>query len=397
MPYTIRQNETGEFCIYKQDDDGNPSGDSFGCHSSEGAANEQIAALYASEQKDDGTPENEDTQPTEPIEKTVHPLARMIRSLFNRETRVPEFAIFKGINGTDYWAARYTNSFEDRQREIIRDKALGDYVDRVNAGFVPMPELWLMHIKGSRHGEAVWLGHIGRFVVAVGTFDDTPAGQHAKAYYRKQAGRITLSHGFLTPAWATKAEPDGITTYEVVNTFEITTLPPGAAVAANPYTSFEEVQKMAVSQKQIELLTEVLGEEAAARIISETEQQSKALEELGVRYKDFVDVSAEEPKTATGADLAPVFVELLKAQNDQAALHMAVAKRQDMLDTARQSAEVQLAALEARVKALEAELALQPRASQADTTVTVNPELEAVLKAKQAEEPEAFNPFPAVR
>lgn len=156
---------------------------------------------------------------------------------------------------------------------------------------------------------------------------------------------------------------------------------------------------MAVSQKQIELLTEVLGEEAAARIISETEQQSKALEELGVRYKEFVDVSGEPPAAPTdaSAELAPVFVELLKAQNDQAALHTAVARRQDMLDVARQSAEAQLATLEARVKALEAELALQPRASQADTTVTVNPELEAVLKAKQAEEPEAFNPFPAVR
>ena len=50
MPYTIIERD-GEYCIYKKNADGQPFGESFGCHDSPAGAQGQIAAMYASENK----------------------------------------------------------------------------------------------------------------------------------------------------------------------------------------------------------------------------------------------------------------------------------------------------------------------------------------------------------
>jgi len=48
-PYAVFEQD-GEFCVYKIDESGERVGDSLGCHDSETDANDQVAALYASEQ-----------------------------------------------------------------------------------------------------------------------------------------------------------------------------------------------------------------------------------------------------------------------------------------------------------------------------------------------------------
>lgn len=55
--------EGGEYCIYKVDEDGSRVGDSLGCHSTRGEANDQLAALYASEEAEkEEKPEPEVTE-----------------------------------------------------------------------------------------------------------------------------------------------------------------------------------------------------------------------------------------------------------------------------------------------------------------------------------------------
>ena len=52
MPYLIRkrtENGKAQFCVYKHDGDGKPTGDAHGCHSTRKAATEQMRALYAAE------------------------------------------------------------------------------------------------------------------------------------------------------------------------------------------------------------------------------------------------------------------------------------------------------------------------------------------------------------
>jgi len=63
----------------------------------------------------------------------------------------PAFTVQKDLNGKWRWVATYTNNFQDRDGEIISEKALDGYLERVSLGLVPMPELWVGHVKGTRH------------------------------------------------------------------------------------------------------------------------------------------------------------------------------------------------------------------------------------------------------
>ncbi len=48
MPYIVRKN--GEkWCVYREGENGESTGDTFGCHDSEEQAEAQLRALYASE------------------------------------------------------------------------------------------------------------------------------------------------------------------------------------------------------------------------------------------------------------------------------------------------------------------------------------------------------------
>lgn len=51
MPYMIDKNTSGEFCVFKQDADGNPTGDTLGCHETQDGAKQQLSALYAAESR----------------------------------------------------------------------------------------------------------------------------------------------------------------------------------------------------------------------------------------------------------------------------------------------------------------------------------------------------------
>lgn len=53
MPYTVKKNEKGEFCVYKKDEDGEATGESKGCHESMKKASAQIGAIESSEKDSD--------------------------------------------------------------------------------------------------------------------------------------------------------------------------------------------------------------------------------------------------------------------------------------------------------------------------------------------------------
>lgn len=51
MPYTIAKNDDGEFCVYRADDDGQPQGETLGCHDTKEKAVAQIGAIESNEQQ----------------------------------------------------------------------------------------------------------------------------------------------------------------------------------------------------------------------------------------------------------------------------------------------------------------------------------------------------------
>lgn len=331
--------------------------------------------------------------------------------LFNRiweriQTRLtPEkeqqaFTVFKTADGKDHWIARYTNNFKDRDNEIISEKALSDYVTRVNMGVVPKPELWDWHTKGTRHGQADDVFGIGHFVYAIGHYDDTEIGKQAAAYDRKHAKEIALSHGFTAPKWSFK---DGI--YEVANTFEITKLPKGRE--SNPYTKFEEIQKMELTAERESHLRKIYDSKIVDEIKAEAEKHGKALEALEVAYKDFPAVTptvAKEQDSSTAAML----LELTKAQGEMAQLLALVAQARKTekeayeaaLTAEKQSHQKAIEGYAAEVSELRKMVNAGPRPASQDAATTVNKVEVDKLKAKapnadsKAEQYQAFLGLP---
>jgi len=208
---------------------------------------------------------------TDTVNKVLHPAP----------AEEPAFSVFKSTSGKKYWLSRHTGKFKDREEEIIANKAHDEYVERVQKGLVPMPELWTWHTKGTRQGEAFFVWKSGGFTLALGTFDDTPVAEHAFKFYEKNRGKIKLSHMFNYP---TSAKQNGV--YYAYNTVEITTLPDGAE--AFPYTSFEEILPMTLTEQQREFIKGVGGDEmlkraeaADAKAVTDT----KTLESIGVQSK----------------------------------------------------------------------------------------------------------------
>lgn len=320
-------------------------------------------------------------------------LDRIKALLFPEKDDIQAFSVFKGADGKQHWHARYTNNFEDRDKQIISEKALADYIMRLDMGIVPMPELWDWHTKGTRHGQADTVFGIGHFVHAIGHYDDTELGRKAADYDRKHSKEIRLSHGFTAPKWSYQ---NGV--YEVANTFEITKLPNGAE--ANPFTYFEEVKTMELTEVKRSHLEKVYGKELVDKLVAESEKHGKALEALGVIYKDFAEVDRPaDAKVEKEAQTEPgLLLELVKQQGELADLLIAVEKaHKTELSTVKTASETQLAdvlksnaALVEEVKELRTLVNAGPRkASEAPVTMVVNEVEKAKLQAANSE----FDPF----
>ena len=305
-----------------------------------------------------------------------------------------DFEVFKGSDGQYHWVARHTNNFEDREKEILSAKSHDGYVTRVDMGLVPKPELWSWHTDGSRQGEADVVWFDDHIVTAVGHFDETPEAETARKYYQRNAGKIELSHGFTYPKWAFK---DGV--YEVYNTFEISTLPIGAA--ANPYTTFEEITSMALSEEKRQWLESTIGKERTEKLLSDNEKVSKAVEELGAKYKDFAEVTPSAETTPEDkpkqdiANLAQMLIDILEGQAHVVEVVDGAGKAIKSLETALTSEKTERAteksALDARIAALEginqkmqAELKLTPRAASTATETKLSDADAAEIKKELA-------------
>lgn len=183
----------------------------------------------------------------------------------------------------NHWIARYSNAFKDRENEFFPVKAIDAFIERVDKGLTPLPELWLWHIPKTI-GHAKTLFRAGNFVIAAGTFTDDKFGQAAKVWLSKNKAKN--SHGFTFDVNTFKDA-----SYHDFNTFEISILPFSKGIEANAYTNIEVKDMSTISAEKRAFLEEMFGKEVATEFISETEKASKDLEEFGVEYKDTTDIN----------------------------------------------------------------------------------------------------------
>lgn len=239
------------------------------------------------------------------MERKPLTLGERFKRLFTRRKVQAPFEIIKSTDGTLLWHAIYSNNFEDLEGEILTAKGFDNYIDRLDMGLIPMPSLQAWHTPGSEHGQADIVFRVGHFVHAIGHFFDTPLAAKAISYYRKNAGKLKMSHGFYAPEWAFDGKH-----YLDFNTIEITTLPPYAA--ANPYTSFEELTAMTLNPDKQKYLEELFGKDGAAALIQTDEEYGKALEQMRIAFKEMAQTQPETP-AAAAADAEPTALKSLYA------------------------------------------------------------------------------------
>lgn len=221
------------------------------------------------------------------------------------------FSLWKDKAGDWRWFAIYSNKYRDQDNppEIISEKSQRTFVDMVEKGLFPYPELWHWHIPGTRWGIADWLEYADGFALASGTID---AGHEAEAEaLSKSATPLRVSHG-MPFVWRSRKDPSVITFHV---TKEISPLPSPAA--ANPLTGFELFtggNSMALSQEKRNYLKEVAGlpEEAIARIESGLASKAKEAQDAGLEFKEadvveevVAEVVADTPAPAPAPAVEP--------------------------------------------------------------------------------------------
>lgn len=283
-----------------------------------GKAEEELPAeeAAADPEADEDTAEVATVDVPSGIRKLVLNIGAVVeKALGRKDDLTGGFKVFKDASGADRWVAWYSNNFEDRDAEFFSEKGIDAFVERLDMGVVPMPELWTWHEPGTRYGVADWVDRIGHFAVASGTYDDTEAGRTGKAYDKAHAGEYGVSHGFLFTQKGVHYE-DGKRVFDEFNTFEITTLPK-KSYAANPLAAFAVdgdlgIEEKAMKPEKREHLVKKHGEGFVADLEAKTEKLGKEMEGLA-GYKDFVHPDEETAGTNAKAlaDADQSFAELM--------------------------------------------------------------------------------------
>jgi len=295
MPYTVVRRD-GKYCVYRYA--GNrPVGNAYGCHPTRTAAQSQITALYASEgkAKDDrldevfrryhelvnmSASELERWSETEysklasdsraPIERNLRLLRKpkaewtardftdanrtisFISRMRNAEQGKPvrqDVPYSKRDISLMNWAYNpkrkelsrrmfliTSNSYQDREGEFIKQKALEEYVRSQWSGapgkseFIGDNVLLYRHDKKNPIGRIIWCDTEGPFLLELA--EELP-GEFARQKWDfiQRTPRLGwgASHGFN---FLTSEKRNGV--YSHIKKFETTVLP--LAIAANPYT-----------------------------------------------------------------------------------------------------------------------------------------------------------------
>lgn len=279
------------------------------------------------------------------------------------------------------WVAYHTNSFEDKSHEIFTEAAHDQYIEWLDKGAIPYPDLWYWHIPGTKHGQAEWVDRVGHIVVSAGSFDDSELANLFRKEYEKNPQMTSHTYGYPKGG---RLQDGSFQTYFTV---EISPLPVGKQ--SSVWSPFMEVKEMPITPEKITKLEGILGKDLASEVLGNADKMSKELEAIGIKFKEAesipaVDTDAREAikelataNKAASDDLTAKLTELLTGikaiQDGEKARNEAVAK------------------LETFVKE---QFELAPRATQSKQTVVDPKDPQVVALAAKAADPTATKPDP---
>lgn len=211
--------------------------------------------------------------------------------------------VFKQADGKYRWITLSTNAYQDRDGEIVSQKAQDDDVGRMNGDrhFGPL-RLWHLgypDVTNKEAGPGLDIGDcdfsqmFDRIRVESGTFRD----ERTAAAIKGRADQWATSIGFFHPT----DQPDQAGVYTQMHTFERSLLPRGkASNYLTPLAAIVKENNMTTKDEKVRQLTELLGGDAALTdaVLKQVDATEKSAQERGLKFK-----AAAEPKK--GAEGSP--------------------------------------------------------------------------------------------
>lgn len=354
MPYLIVQ-DRNRYCIHKELPDGS-RGERVACHDTEKEAEEQRRALYAAETKELDMSEEthekmsdyhftaaldfEELEAEKEARDMAHEITetaeyiptltqniimsdepdkpgRFAKMLEQAKTRFSEFfggstddqkgkeiedhtslMIQKNAAGRYVWIAQYSNNVRDIDSppEIIAAKSHARFVEMVDKGEYPMPELWIWHKELWKIGQAtvVDFDRDTGFAIAAG-YIDKDKHDIARTIAAIDPTKLRLSHGMpIGTIVRSKEDPTVIIEHQ---TKEISVLP--AWAAANPLTGF-----VMTAQKETTMIDPKKSQEIQNDLGIPVDQL-EAVEAANAAAKAAVDESGAETKEKAEEEQTP--------------------------------------------------------------------------------------------
>jgi hypothetical protein len=307
-------------------------------------------------------------------ETLVEKVKAIVLSLFGKhvtkETKVDNpkngFSVWKSKKNEWMWAARYSNNIRDSDNppEIISSDSHKRFVERVDKGVDPLPELWLWHIPELRIGQADLVAYddsvegVG-FAIAAGHF--LKGCEPVAEFLFGISEQLLVSHGMPVDSIVRDQNDSSIIVEH--RTKEISPLP--AWAAANMITGFITVKKeaddMAVSDEKKRILTEELGMPGDLISLIEgvnSEDATKAKAE-GLETKDVTtdttENAAEVEQTTEQAVVEQAVEQEQAAEQEQAPADVALEEpptRKEVADAVAKVINEAVASLADQIKAL---------------------------------------------
>ncbi len=287
MPYKAFP-EGSQHCVYKIDSDGNKTGKSLGCHDKKSEADDQVAALYASENKN-------------------KPPDGMLELIKSRPSKgAAGFVVYKSQDGKTRWLARFSNNIRDDDhpvKEILSGEAQRRFAYMVTKGLVPYPDLWVWHEEQWLIGKSDWIAtdEVDGIVFNLASGEVYPHAEEVAVTLGNMED-MGMSHGMIPEYMERDDEDPSVITGFVSK--ELSILPRWSA--ANKFTSVHifntESQKMVKDEKKAALDSKSPGAASLLGIIEQSNAEIAGdVKGLGLETKEKGE--SEEEKE-TGEDTA---------------------------------------------------------------------------------------------
>jgi hypothetical protein len=214
-------------------------------------------------------------------------LTQSIKELAVERGEKAGIVVFKDYTGEYRWVTFSSNAYRDRDREIVKTKALEDDVVRADKERDYGPLRW-WHVPGADMGDCDFNMMQGKILVESGTFRSNRIAEKMA----QEAPNLQVSIGFFHPV----NEPDGDGTFHHIRRFERSLLPAGRA--SNLLTQFavRGVDKMATKEEKLQELRSRVGDDLADEILASADSTEKDASNLGLEFKEAKTEKAKAKK-----------------------------------------------------------------------------------------------------